>query len=47
MDDIMGVLYYNDFLKLPESNQTFEEKQEHFKLPRAHQAGRKNKLHNA
>ena len=41
MDDIIGVLLYNSFIELPGSNQTFEEKQGHFKLPRALQAGRK------
>ena len=29
------------FIELPGSNQTFEEKQGYFKLPRAFQAGRK------
>ena len=31
----------NSFIELPKSNQTFEEKQEYFKFPRARQAGRK------
>ena len=47
MDDIIGVLLNNGFLKLPELKQTFEEKQELFSIPRARQAGRKNMLHNA
>ena len=41
MKDIIGILLYDNFIELPGSNQTFEEKQGHFKLPRAHQAGRK------
>ena len=41
MEDIIGILLYNSFLELPASNQTFEEKQGHFKLPWAHEAGRK------
>ena len=41
MEHIIVILLYNSFIELPESNQTFEEKQEHFKLPRARQAGRK------
>ena len=35
------ILLYNSFIELPWSNQTFEKKQGHFKLPRARQAGRK------
>ena len=41
MEDIIDILLYNSFVKLPGSNQTFEEKQGHFKLSRARQAGRK------
>ena len=41
MDDIIGILLYNSFIELPGSNQTFEENQGYFKLPRARQAGRK------
>ena len=41
MEDIIGILRYKSFVELPGSNQTFEEKQGHFKLPRALQAGRK------
>ena len=41
MEDIIGILLYNNFIELPRSNQAFEEKRGHFKLPRAHQAGRK------
>ena len=41
MDDIIGALLYNGFLKLPGSNQTFEENQGLFSLPRPRQAGRK------
>ena len=41
MEDIIGILLYNSFIEIPESNQTFEEKQGHFKHPRARQAGRK------
>ena len=41
MKDIIGILLYNNFIELPESNQTFGEKQGVFKLPRARQAGRK------
>ena len=40
---IICILFYNSFIVLPESNQTFEEieeKQGHFQLPRARQAGR-------
>ena len=43
MEDIIGILLYNSFTQLPRSNQTFEEKQGHFKLHRAHQAGRKER----
>ena len=45
--EIIGILLYNSFIELPESNQTFGEKQGHFKLPRARQEGKKNMLHNA
>ena len=41
MDDFIGVLLYNVFLKLPGSNQTFEEKQGLFSLSRARQAEEK------
>ena len=41
MEHIIGVLLYNSFIELPGSNQTFEEKQGHFKLSRARQAKRK------
>ena len=41
MEDIIGILLYNSFIELSGSNQTFGEKQGHFKLPRARQAGRK------
>ena len=41
MKDIIVMLLYNSFIELPGSNQTFEEKQGHFKLPRARQTGRK------
>ena len=41
MEDIIGILFYNSFVELPASNQTFEEKQGYFKLPTARQAGRK------
>ena len=41
MEDIIAILLYNIFIELSGSNQTFEEKQGHFKLPRARQAGRK------
>ena len=41
MEDIIGILLYNGFIELAGSNQTFEEKRGHFKLPRARQAGRK------
>ena len=34
-------LLYNSFIELSGSNQIFEEKQGYFKLPRAHQVGRK------
>ena len=40
MEDIIDILLYDSFIELPRSNQTFEEKQGHFKLPRARQAGR-------
>ena len=36
----LGILLYKSFIELP-GNQTFEEKQGHFKLPRARQAGKK------
>ena len=41
MKDIIGILFYLSFKELQGSNQTFEEKQRHFKLHRAHQAERK------
>ena len=41
MEHIIGILLYNSFIELPGSNQTIEEKQAHFKLYRARQAGRK------
>ena len=41
MEYIIGILLYNSFIELPGSNQTFEEKQGHFSLPRARQAERK------
>ena len=41
MEHIIGILLYNSFVELPGSNQTFEEKQGHYKLPRAGQTGRK------
>ena len=41
MEDIIGILLYNSFIELPGSNQTFEEKQGHFKLPGVRQAERK------
>ena len=43
MEHIISILLYNSFIlvELPGSNQTFEEKQGHFKLPRSCQAGRK------
>ena len=41
MEDIIGILLYVSFIELSGSNQAFEEKQGHFKFPRARQAGRK------
>ena len=41
MKEIISILLYNSFIDLPGSNQTFEEKQGHFKLPRTRQARRK------
>ena len=41
MEHIIGIMFHNSSVELPESNQTFEEKQEHFQLLRARQAGRK------
>ena len=41
MKHIIGILLYNCCIELAGLNQTFEEKQGHFKLPRARQAGRK------
>ena len=41
MEHIIGILLHNSFIELQGSNQTFEEKQGYFKLPRARQAGRK------
>ena len=32
MEDIIGILFYESFIELPGSNQTFWEKQGHFKL---------------
>ena len=43
MEDIIGILLYNSFIELPVPNQTFEEKQGHFQLPRASQTGRKER----
>ena len=39
MEHIILLIFW--FIELPGSNQTFEEKQGHFKLPRAHQVGKK------
>ena len=47
MEDIIDILLHNSFIELPGSNQTFEENQGHFLLPRARQAGRKKILDNA
>ena len=44
MEGIIGILFYNSFIEPPASIQTFGEKQELYKLPRALQAGRKNML---
>ena len=41
MEHITGILLYDSFIELPGSNKTFEEKQGHFQLPMARQAGRK------
>ena len=41
MEHIVGILLCNSFIEQRRSNQTFEEKQGHFKLSRARQAGRK------
>ena len=41
MEDIIGILLYDNFIELPGSKQTFGEKQGLFSLPRAHQEGRK------
>ena len=41
MEDVISILLYNSFIEVLGSNQTFEEKQGHFKLPRARQAGKK------
>ena len=41
MEHIIGILLYDSFIELLGSNQTFEKKQGHFKLPRARQAARK------
>ena len=41
MEHMISILLYDSFTVLPGSNQTFEEKQGHFKLPRARPAGRK------
>ena len=41
MEHIIGILLYNSFVELPGSNQTFEEKQGHFKPPKARHAGKK------
>ena len=41
MEHIIAILLHNSFIELPGSNQTFEEKQGHFTLPRARHAGRK------
>ena len=47
MEDIVDILLYNSFIYLPGSNQTFEEKQGKFSVPRARQAGRKEHATNA
>ena len=41
MEDTIDILQYNSSIELPGSNQTFEEKQRLFILPRARQAGGK------
>ena len=41
MEHIIGILFYDSFIELPGSNQTFGKKQELFKIPMARQAGKK------
>ena len=47
MEDIIGILLFDRYIELPESNQTFEEKQGHYKLPKARHQREKNMQHNA
>ena len=48
MEDIIGILLYNSFIKQSESNQTFEEKSKDIlNSPRPVKLGGKNMLHNA
>ena len=46
MEDIIGILLYNSFIELPESNQTFG-KNQGLDSPRYVKQGEKNMLHNA
>ena len=47
MEDIIGILLYNSFIELQESNQTFEKNQDSFNSPGHVKQGEKNMLHNA
>ena len=42
MEDIIGILFYDSFIELPGSKQTFGEKQGLFSLPRARPAKKKH-----
>ena len=47
MEDIIGVLLYNSFIELPESNQTFGKSKNSFHSLGHVKEGEKNILHNA
>ena len=45
MEDIIGILFDNSFIELLMLNQTFEQDQGLFKLPREVKQGEKSMLH--
>ena len=44
MEHVVGILLYNSFIELPESNETFGEKQGLFQLSKDVKQGEKNML---
>ena len=47
MEDIIGILFYDSFIKLPESNQTLGENKDSFYSPGHIKQVEKNMLHDA